>query len=48
LENHCPELKKRKEIDEATIDEDKEPSNKAKHEKTYFFFYSSETIPMKK
>jgi hypothetical protein len=36
--NHCPELKKRKEIDEATIVEEREPSKKVKQDKTDFFF----------
>jgi hypothetical protein len=36
--NHCPELKKRKEIDEATVVEEREPLKKAKQDKTNFFF----------
>jgi hypothetical protein len=36
--NHCPELKKRKETDEATVVEEREPSKKAKQDKTDFFF----------
>ena len=36
--NHCTELKKRKEIDEASVVEEREPSKKAKQDKTDFFF----------
>jgi hypothetical protein len=36
--NHCPKLKKRKEIDEAIVVEEREPSKKVKQDKTYFFF----------
>ena len=36
--NHCPELKKRKETHEASVVEEREPSKKAKQDKTYFFF----------
>jgi hypothetical protein len=36
--NHCPELKKRKETDEARVAEEKEPSKKSKQDETYFFF----------
>jgi hypothetical protein len=36
--NHCPELKKRKETDEASVVEEREPSKKAKQDKTDFFF----------
>jgi hypothetical protein len=36
--NHCHELKKRKETDEASVVEEREPSNKAKQAKTDFFF----------
>jgi hypothetical protein len=36
--NHCPELKKRKETDEATVAEEREPSKKVKKDKTNFFF----------
>jgi hypothetical protein len=36
--NHCPELKKRKETHGASIVEEREPSKKAKQDKTYFFF----------
>jgi hypothetical protein len=36
--NHCPELKKGKETDEASVVEDREPSKKAKQDKTSFFF----------
>jgi hypothetical protein len=36
--NHCPELKKRKERDEATVVEEREPTKKAKQDKTDFFF----------
>jgi hypothetical protein len=36
--NHCPELKKRKETNEATFPEEKEPSKKVKQDKTNFFF----------
>jgi phage terminase small subunit len=36
--NHCLELNKRKEIDKASIVEEREPSKKAKKDKTYFFF----------
>jgi hypothetical protein len=35
--NHCPELRKRKEIDKATVAEEREPSKKAKQDKTNFF-----------
>ena len=35
--NHCPELKKRKETNEASVAEEKEPSKKAKQDKTDFF-----------
>jgi hypothetical protein len=34
----CPELKKRKETHEASVAEEREPSKKAKQDKTYFFF----------
>jgi hypothetical protein len=36
--NHCPELKKRKETHKASVSEEREPSKKAKQDKTYFFF----------
>jgi hypothetical protein len=36
--NQYPELNKRKEIDEATVVEEREPSKKFKHDKTNFFF----------
>ena len=36
--NHCPKLKKRKETNEATVAEEREPSKKAKQSKTYFLF----------
>jgi hypothetical protein len=36
--NHCPKLKKMKETDEAMIAEEREPSKKAKQDKTNFFF----------
>jgi hypothetical protein len=36
--NHCPELKKRKETHEASVAEEREPSKKAKQDKTDFFF----------
>jgi putative lipoic acid-binding regulatory protein len=36
--NHCPKLKKRKETEEATVVEEKEPSKKVKQDKTNFFF----------
>jgi hypothetical protein len=36
--NHCPELNKRKETHEALVVEERKPSNKAKQDKTYFFF----------
>jgi phage terminase small subunit len=36
--NHCHELKKRKEADEATVSKEREPSKKAKQDKTDFFF----------
>jgi hypothetical protein len=36
--NHCPELKKRKETHEASVAEEREPSKKAKQDKTNFFF----------
>jgi hypothetical protein len=36
--NHCPELKKRKERDEATVVEERESSKKSKKDKTNFFF----------
>jgi hypothetical protein len=36
--NHCPELKKMKEIDEASVVEEREPSKKVNQDKTYFFF----------
>jgi hypothetical protein len=36
--NHFPELKKRKETDEATVVEEREPSKKAKQDKQNFFF----------
>jgi putative lipoic acid-binding regulatory protein len=35
--NHCPELKKRKETDEASVVEERESSKKAKQDKTDFF-----------
>jgi hypothetical protein len=35
---HCPELKKRKETHEALVVEEREPSKKAKQDKTDFFF----------
>jgi hypothetical protein len=35
--NHCPELKKRKETHEASVAEEREPSKKAKRDKTNFF-----------
>jgi hypothetical protein len=34
----------RKEIDEASVVEEREPSKKAKKDKTYFFFYVKVTI----
>jgi hypothetical protein len=37
-ENHCPELKKRKETHEALVAKEREPSNKSKQDKTNFFF----------
>jgi len=36
--NHCPELNKRKELDEAMVSEERQPSKKVKHDKTNFFF----------
>jgi hypothetical protein len=36
--NHCPELKKMKETNEATIGEEREPSKKSKKDKTNLFF----------
>jgi len=36
--NHCPELKKMKETDEATVVEEREPSKKVKLDKTYLSF----------
>jgi len=36
--NRCPELKKRKEIHEESVAEERGPSKKAKQDKTYFFF----------
>jgi hypothetical protein len=36
--NHCPKLKKRKETHEASVVEEREPSKKAKQDKTNFFF----------
>jgi hypothetical protein len=36
--NHCLELKKRKEKDKATVVEERQPSKKAKQDKTKFFF----------
>jgi hypothetical protein len=36
--NHCPRLKKRKETHEASIAKEREPSKKAKKDKTDFFF----------
>jgi hypothetical protein len=36
--NHCPKLKKRKETHEASVVEEREPSKKAKQDKTDFFF----------
>jgi hypothetical protein len=36
--NHCPELKKRKETHEAAVVEEREPSKKTKQDKTNFFF----------
>ena len=36
--NHYPELKKRKETNEATISKEREPSKKDKQDKTNFFF----------
>jgi hypothetical protein len=36
--NHCPELKKMKETDEAIFVEERDPSNKVKQDKTNFFF----------
>jgi hypothetical protein len=35
--NHCPELKKRKETHEASVDEENEPSKKTKQDETNFF-----------
>jgi phage terminase small subunit len=35
--NHCLELKKRKETDEASVFKEREPSKKTKEDKTYFF-----------
>jgi hypothetical protein len=35
--NHCPELKKKKETQEVLVVEEREPSNKAKQNKEYFF-----------
>jgi hypothetical protein len=37
-ENHCPELKKRKEKHKASIDEEKEPTKKTKQDGRDFFF----------
>jgi hypothetical protein len=42
--NDCPELKKRKETHEASVVEEREPSKKAKQDKTYFFFEDKVTI----
>jgi hypothetical protein len=42
--NHCLELKKRKETHEASVAEEREPSKKAKQDKTDFFFYDKVTI----
>jgi hypothetical protein len=36
--NHCPELKRRKETNEATVVEEREPSKKVKQDKIDFFF----------
>jgi hypothetical protein len=36
--NHCPELKKRKETHKASVAKEREPSKKAKQNKTNFFF----------
>jgi hypothetical protein len=36
--NHCPELKKRKETQEATVAEEKEPSKKIKQDEAGFYF----------
>jgi hypothetical protein len=36
--NHCPELKKRKETQEASVVGESEPSKKAKQDKIDFFF----------
>jgi hypothetical protein len=36
--NHYPELKKMKETDEAIVSKEREPSKKAKQDKTNFFF----------
>jgi hypothetical protein len=36
--NHCPELKKMNEIHEASVVEEREPSKKAKQDKTDLFF----------
>jgi hypothetical protein len=36
--NHCPELKKRKETNEASVAEESEPTKKTKHDETNFFF----------
>jgi len=36
--NHCPELRKRKETDEATVAEERELSKKVNQDKTNFFF----------
>jgi hypothetical protein len=43
-QNHCPELKKRKETHEALVVEEREPSKKAKQDKTNFFFEDKVTI----
>ena len=36
--NHCPELNKRKETHEESFFKEREPSKKAKYDKTNFFF----------
>jgi hypothetical protein len=38
FKNHCPELKKREETQEALVVKEREPSKKAKQDKTYLFF----------
>jgi hypothetical protein len=38
LQEPLSQVKERKEIDEATVAEEREPSKKVKQDKTYFFF----------